>query len=94
MLNTCQIDHNLNSEKPEGFTCLYFPKDKVVSTAFDKTKAEKLVLIRDATSVKEVRALSEISDFRPLLIFTHQIAHEQNFKTLCKIMKDLLDALP
>ena len=43
LLNICDIDHSLNSEKPEGFTCLYFPKDKVIATAFDKQKAYKLV---------------------------------------------------
>ncbi len=43
VLDTVGINHSLEPEAPEGFASLYFPKKKVLDTAADREKAERLL---------------------------------------------------
>lgn len=90
MLDLAEVEHCLSPSSPEGFTSLYFPKQKVVDTATDKELAQKLLRVRDATSVKEIKALNSLDPtFKTLLGFTIKLSEESNFRTLTSILKSL-----
>jgi len=43
MLDMYNIPHDLSLERPEGFTSMYFPEAKVLSTASDQNKAKEMI---------------------------------------------------
>jgi len=53
MLDQYGIPHGLTLEKPEGFTSMYFPEGKVLSTAKDSIKALEMIQLRNANSIKK-----------------------------------------
>ena len=80
MFNEHGINHTLTPERTEGFTSLYLPVKKVLDTAYDVEKAELLLNLRDATSVKEVQRLVNVDNtFRGLLKITIKIANYHKY---------------
>ena len=43
MFDKYGIEHSLSLESPEGFTAMYFPEGKVLSTASDPLKAKEMI---------------------------------------------------
>ncbi len=94
MLDEHEIFHTLTPERTEGFTSLYLPRQKVMDTAYDLEKADLLLNLRDATSVKEVQRLINVDPtFRALLKIVIKITIRHNFDVLASILENLDSAL-
>ena len=94
MLDEHEIFHTLTPERTEGFTSLYLPRQKVMDTAYDPEKADLLLNLRDATSVKEVQRLINVDPtFRALLKIVIKITNRHNFDVLASILENLDSAL-
>ena len=52
----------------EGFLTLYFPDEKALEASADKELAQKMLEMKEGTSVKKVKQLAEINPWIPYLI--------------------------
>jgi len=72
---------------------LFFPKDKVVSSAHDQVKARVLMKAREGTSIKKVKKFAQVNHaFKPALEFTLHLA-KSSFPELEEILKELRDEI-